>query len=143
MLLGTLLQKQVPAPAAIACTVLVGGFCGAITGTVIVRWSIPPFIATLGMMSAARGGALMMTEGRSISGFSSAFVWLGTGSVLGLPIPAAVMLLLVALAGVTAAHTYWGLCVYAIGGNGRAAWLSGIRIRAYTASVYILSGAAS
>jgi ribose/xylose/arabinose/galactoside ABC-type transport system permease subunit len=137
---GMLLHSGVPTPLAVLCTICVGAVCGALNGIVIVKFNVAPFIATLGMMSAARGGALMMTEGRSISGFSTAFVWLGTGSIIGIPIPVVTMLALAALAGIVAGHTYWGVCIYAIGGNARAAWLSGVSVRGSTAAVYVISG---
>jgi ribose/xylose/arabinose/galactoside ABC-type transport system permease subunit len=141
---GLLLHSpNVPMVAAVLGTILVGSVCGWINGAVIARWQIPPFIATLGMMSAARGGALMLSGGRSVSEFQRSFVWLGTGYFAGIPVPVAVMIFLVVLATLFAAYTYWGLCLYAIGGNSRAAWLSGIPVRQYVAGVYVASGALS
>jgi len=101
---------------------------------------MPAFIATLGMMSAARGGALMLTDGRSVSGFAASFLWLGTGNVVGIPVPALVTLVIAASAAFFAVYTYWGVCLYLIGGNTRAAWLSGIAVARYIGGVYVGSG---
>ena len=61
MIVGLLMQAGLPIPAAIGGALLAGAICGGINGFIIARWRIPPFIATLGMISAARGGALMLT----------------------------------------------------------------------------------
>jgi ribose/xylose/arabinose/galactoside ABC-type transport system permease subunit len=143
IVVGSLLHSKFPIPVAAAGGILVGGFCGLVNGTVIARWKIPPFIATLGMMSAARGAALMLTGGRSVSEFQNGFVWLGTGYLAGIPVPVAFMLLIALAATLFASYTYWGVCLYAIGGNVRAAWLSGIPVKEYTAGVYLASGAFS
>ena len=82
----------------------------------------------------------MLTGGRSVSDFSSRFIWLGTGYIAGIPVPAALTVMLALGAAFFAAYTYWGVCVYAIGGNIRAAWLSGIAVRQYIAGVYTASG---
>jgi hypothetical protein len=97
MALGLLLVHGVAVPVAILGVVLLGALCGGINGIVITRWRVPAFIVTLGTMSAARGVALMLTSGRSVSGFSSGFLWLGNGVVAGIPFPAFVALLLAAL----------------------------------------------
>jgi len=143
MVVGLLLHAGIPMPAAIVAALLVGGLCGGINGIVIARLEIPPFISTLGMMSAARGSALMLTDGRSVSEFQSAFVWLGTGYVARIPVPVVATAILAAVAAAFAAYTYWGICLYAIGGNSRAAWLSGIPVKQYIAGVYVASGVLS
>jgi ribose/xylose/arabinose/galactoside ABC-type transport system permease subunit len=95
------------------------------------------------MMSAARGVALMLTSGRSVSGFSTGFLWLGNGTIAGLPFPAAVALALAVLGAFCLRGTIWGTYLYAIGGNSRAAWIFGLRVPRYIGGVYILSGAFS
>ena len=140
VVLGLLLQWGNSAPIAIVGSLLVGALCGAINGYVIARWQIPAFIATLGMMSVARGGALMLTDGRSVSGFPASFLWLGTGYAAGVPVPTLVMLAIALAAAFFLVYTYWGVCLYLIGGNIRAAWLSGVPVARYVGSVYVASG---
>lgn len=140
VVLGLLLQGGYSPFLAIIGSLLVGAVCGGINGYVIAKWQMPAFIATLGMMSAARGGALMLTDGRSVSGFSASFLWLGAGTIAGVPVPALIMLIIAASAAFLAVYTYWGVCLYLIGGNTRAAWLSGIAVARYVGSVYVASG---
>jgi ribose/xylose/arabinose/galactoside ABC-type transport system permease subunit len=140
MALGLLLVHGVAVPVAILGVVLLGALCGGINGIVITRWRVPAFIVTLGTMSAARGVALMLTSGRSVSGFSSGFLWLGNGVVAGIPFPAFVALLLAALCALSLRGTIWGTYLYAIGGNSKAAWIFGLRVPRYVWGVYILSG---
>ncbi len=108
MVLGLFLVHGVAAPVAILGAVLLGGLCGGINGIVITRWRVPAFIVTLGMMSAARGFALMLTSGRSVSGFSTGFLWLGNRAFAGLPFPALVAFVLAALCAVALRGTVWG-----------------------------------
>ena len=86
VVLATALQAGWPAPVAIAVGMAVGGACGLLNGLLITRGRLPPFIATLGMMSIARGAALVFTSGRPISGFDASFRQLSTARVLGIPI---------------------------------------------------------
>jgi inositol transport system permease protein len=65
----------------------IGAACGWVNGSLIAKFKIPPFIATLGMMTAARGLALLYSDGRPISGTSPAYNFIGQGEVLGIPFP--------------------------------------------------------
>jgi ribose/xylose/arabinose/galactoside ABC-type transport system permease subunit len=129
--------------AAVAAGVAVGGACGVINGALITRGRLPAFIATLGMMSIARGAALVFTSGRPISGFEASFRQLSTGRLLGIPAPV-VITIVVYLAGyLLLTRTRFGRYVYAIGGNEEATRLSGISAGFHKTMVYVLSGAAS
>lgn len=77
--------------------ILTGSLAGAVTGISVSYGKIPPFIATLGMMSAARGVALIVSKGRPITGFSSSFDFIGGGDFLGIPILVLYLLLLILL----------------------------------------------
>jgi ribose/xylose/arabinose/galactoside ABC-type transport system permease subunit len=116
-------------------------------GFLITRGSLPPFIATLGMMSVARGAALMFTDGRPVSGFSESFRILSTGNVLHIPNPVLIMALVYGLSHILLTKTQFGRYVYAIGGNEEAAILSGINVRRVKLLVYgqcgMLSGLAA
>jgi ribose transport system permease protein len=130
-----------PLPLAIAAGLAVGAACGTINGLLISFGRLPPFIATLGMMSVARGGALLATDGRPVSGFDESFRWLATGQVVGIPIPVLVMALVYAAAHFILQRTRFGRYTYAIGGNEEASVLSGVPVRLYKIGIYALGGA--
>ena len=143
VVLGTLLQAGQPLPIAIGASMAAGIACGIANG-VLVSWGrLPPFIVTLGMMSVARGVALVFTEGRPVSGFDAGFRWVATGSVGFVPAPVVVMILVYAVAHVVLTQTTFGRYVYAIGGTEEAARLSGVTVRAHKAAVYGVSGLTS
>ena len=114
--------------------------CGLVNGLLITVGRLPPFIATLGMMSVARGAALMFTEGRPISGFSESLRLLARGEVLRIPTPVIIMIVVYALAHFVLRRTKLGRYTYAIGGNEEAALLSGINVRVYKTIVYGIAG---
>jgi ribose/xylose/arabinose/galactoside ABC-type transport system permease subunit len=143
VLLASALAAGAPAPAAIAAGVAAGALCGLANGLLVTRGRLPPFIATLGMMSVARGAALVFTEGRPISGFDTGFRSLATGRVLGLPTPVLVVALVYAAAHLLLTRTRFGRYVYAIGGNEEATRLSGVAVRFHKTMVYVLCGTTS
>jgi ribose/xylose/arabinose/galactoside ABC-type transport system permease subunit len=134
------LQADWPVPLAIMAGLLVGSVCGLISGALITKGKLPPFIATLGMMSVARGAALLFTDGRPISGFSDSFRWLSTGRLLAIPVPVLLTILLYAASTVLLNRTRFGRYVYAIGGNEEATRLSGVAVVFHKTLVYVLSG---
>jgi ribose transport system permease protein len=134
------LHRDVPVPLALAVALGTGLLCGLVNGALITLGRLPPFIATLGMMSVARGTALMFTEGRPVSGFSGGFRSLATGELLGLPVSVVIMVGVYVLAHVVLTRTKLGRYTYAIGGNEEAALLSGVNVRLYKAAVYGISG---
>lgn len=129
-----------PLGAAIIAGLLTGALCGMFSGLLVTRGKLPPFIATLGMMSVARGAALLFTDGRPISGFDESLRWLSTGRILGIPVPVLLTILLYALAIVLLNRTRFGRYVYAIGGNEEAARLSGVAVGFHKTLVYVISG---
>jgi len=120
--------------------VLFGGLLGFINGVNVAILKLPPFIATLGMMSVARGTALVFTEGRPISGFDDSFRALATGSIGFVPAPVVVMILVYAVAHMVLTRTTFGRYVYAIGGNEEATRLSGVAVRFHKKLIYGTSG---
>jgi len=143
VLLASTLQAPLPASLAIAVGVAGGAACGLVNGLLITRGRLPPFIATLGMMSVARGAALVFTEGRPVSGFEAGFRSLATGRVLGIPAPVLAAVVVYALAYVLLTRTRFGRYVYAIGGNEEATRLSGVAVRFHKTMVYVLCGVTS
>lgn len=138
--LGSALQAGVDAPLAIALALGVGLACGLVNGALVTFGRLPPFIATLGMMSVARGAALMLAEGRPISGFGEEFRLLATGRVLMVPAPALIAAGVYAVAHFVLAHTVFGRAAYAIGGNEEAARLSGVHVRYHKTAIYGVAG---
>ena len=134
------LQAGAPIPLAILAGLLAGGAAGLVNGLLITRGKLPPFIATLGMMSVARGITLFWTDGRPVSGFEAAFRSLATGKVLMIPAPVLLTALLYAAAHFLLNRTRFGLYVYAIGGNEEATRLSGVAVRLHKTMVYVLAG---
>ena len=140
ILFGTMLKSNMPLPAAILLCVLIGGVCGLINGLLVTRVNLPAFIATLGMMSIARGGALYLADGRAISGFSGRLNFIGNGSFLGIPVMILIMVITFAIGMFILRFTCAGRYIYAIGGNTEATRLSGINTNRYTTLVYIICG---
>ncbi|MEP6636016.1 MAG: ribose ABC transporter permease [Acidobacteriota bacterium] len=140
VVMASVLQKGVSLPLALMVGLGAGLLCGVLNGLLITVGRLPPFIATLGMMSVARGAALMFTEGRPISGFSESFRSLATGEVLRVPTPVIIMIGVYVIAHLLLRRTKLGRYTYAIGGNEEAALLSGINVRLYKTMVYGLAG---
>ena len=120
----------------------VGAGCGAFTGLVITRFRVAPFVATLAMMTIARGLAYVYTDGRPVSPLPSEVGGFGASDVPFLHIPSLVLvaLLAVAVGHVSLSRTNLGRHVYAIGGNEEAARLSGISVGGVKLKVYTLCG---
>jgi ribose transport system permease protein len=130
-------------PLALMVGLAVGLVCGIGNGVLISIGRLPPFIATLGMMSIARGAALVFTQGRPISGFSETFRSIANTDVLRVPFPVIVMIGVYVVSHLVLARTKLGRYAYAIGGNETAAHLSGVNVRLYKTAVYGLSGICS
>jgi ribose transport system permease protein len=140
VIMANALHAGVPLPAALLAGSSTGLSCGLLNGFLVVQGRLPPFISTLGMMSVARGTALVFTEGRPISGFSESFRYLASGKFLHLPMPVVIMLAVYLMAHVLLAKTKLGRYAYAIGGNEEATVLSGVNVKLYKAAIYALCG---
>ena len=101
---------------------------------------MPPFIATLAMMSIARGIALMLTSGRPIFNLPESFSFLGGGFFWDIPIPIIIMLIIYLFAHISLTYTKSGLYFYAIGGNEEAARVTGIKSNVVKMRAYLISG---
>lgn len=129
-----------PLAVPVALGVMTGGFCGAVNGLVVTRGKVAPFIATLGMMTVARGLALVLSDGRPVSNLSTDFTRLG-GDVAGVPIPVIVLAVIALLSFVIVSNLRLGRYVYAVGGNENAARASGINVAAVKMFAYSACGA--
>ncbi len=117
-----------------------GAALGAFSGIVITKLKIPAFIATLAMMAIARGGTLVYTDGRPITGLPSSFAFLGRGYIGNVPFPIILMLIIFILAYIVLKLTRFGRYVYATGGNINAARASGIKVDNVIISTFAISG---
>jgi inositol transport system permease protein len=124
----------------IAAGLLVGALAGFTNGFLIARFRIAPFIATLGMMSSARGLALIYSDGRPISKLTPEFNWIGQGDILGIPVPIVLLAIVAISAHVMFNNTRFGRHMFAIGGNELAARVSGINIGRVKIGIYTFSG---
>jgi len=142
MMMGWLYQSVgVPLGLAIVAGLLVGTACGLVNGLLITRAKLPPFIATLTMMSVGRGLANIITEGRQIVGYPEWFTNLSTVRHFGfLSVTVAIFIVLSIISWAVLRYTTIGRSLYAIGGSPEVARLAGIRVRRLTMSVYALSG---
>jgi ribose/xylose/arabinose/galactoside ABC-type transport system permease subunit len=138
--MATLLQKGVPLGIALLAGLGAGLLCGLLNGLLITIGRLPPFIATLGMMSVARGAALVFTGGRPVSGFSDTFRQIAVGEIIHIPAPVIIMLAVYLIAHFVLTKTKLGRYTYAIGGNEEATILSGVNVRLYKTMVYGLCG---
>ena len=125
---------------AILAAVLAGSAIGLFNGWMITRFRVPPFVATLAMLTIARGLTMLYTEGHPISQLGSGFAFIGSGSWAGLPVPVWIAAAVVLAAHVVTRMTRTGRYIYAIGGNEEAARLSGIDISSVKHRVYAITG---
>ena len=140
---GVVLMAKAGFPVVLAILggILVGAACGLVNGLLVSVAGLNPFIATLGMLSVARGMVYIPTNAKSVFGVPDSFRLLGQGVIGSIPIPI-IVVAVVAVAGyVVLARTKLGRYAYAMGSNREAARLSGIPIRRYLTVVYVISGA--
>ena len=137
---GTAADTGNPVILAFLAAIGVGLVAGFLQGTAITRLRVPPFVVTLGGLSAFRGAALLFSGGGPISGFSPDYTWWGQGRLWSVPIPVLIFIATAILAHVVLRHTRFGLHIYAVGGNPAAADLNGINTRRVTLMAYIIVG---
>lgn len=120
----------------VAAGVLVGAACGGINGLVVTKGRVAPFIVTLGMMTAARGVALVVSGGKPVSNLGESFRWIGSGAV-----PVIVFLAVSCVSWVVLLNLRLGRHLYAVGGNENAARASGINVEGIKLFAYTICGA--
>ncbi|WP_131113219.1 ABC transporter permease [Lichenihabitans psoromatis] len=134
-------------PETVLVTLAVGIFIGWINGLLITRLNVAPFIATLGTLYIARGAALLLSDGRTFPNLAGkpqlgnqGFDVIGGGRFLNLPYAVWALLVVALVAAYVARSTPLGRHIFAVGGNERAAALSGIRVNSVKMFVYMFSG---
>lgn len=131
----------VPLPLAMIAAILVGGLAGLINGLGVTIFRLPAFIATLAMMSVARGLANLITDGQQIVGYPEWFYKLSTARYFGFISVTVATLIILFLAGwAFLRYRRAGRALYAIGGGHEVARLAGINVRRTTTLVYVVAG---
>src|SRR6202050_4009132 len=120
--------------------ITVGVLGGFLQGFAITRLKVPPFVVTLGGMSAWRGAALLFAAGGPISGFEPSYTWWGQGKVGPADLAVIIFLLAALIAHIVLRYMRYGRQVYAVGGNPEAARLSGLNVNRIIMSVYVIMG---
>jgi ribose/xylose/arabinose/galactoside ABC-type transport system permease subunit/ABC-type sugar transport system substrate-binding protein len=132
-------QEGVPVPIAVVLAIATGIACGLVNGFLISYGKLPPFIATLAMLSVGRGLSLVISQGSPIA-FPDSVSHLGDTLGGWLPVPVLVMVAMGLITAFVLGRTYIGRSMYAIGGNEEAARLSGLRVKKQKLAIYALSG---
>jgi len=137
------IQKGTPFYFAILLGLFIGGLLGLISGWLVTKMRVPPFIATLGVMTFGRGLALTYTQGKPITGLSDGFRFLGVGYLGSIPMPVVIAFVVFVVGYIALTRMKFGEYIYAIGNNETAARLAGIPIEKYIASAYVITGVLS
>ncbi|ARC35070.1 ABC transporter permease (plasmid) [Paracoccus yeei] len=137
---ATLVADGQPVPVVLAVSLALGLLCGLWNGVLVAFLDIQPIIATLILMVAGRGIAQLVTGGVILTFNSDAFSFLGSGAVLGVPMPILIWLAMGAAVGLAVRRTALGLLIEAVGINRRAAMLVGVRARFLILATYAISG---
>lgn len=149
---GMLIVGHWPLVPALAAGLLLGAAVGLVNGWLSTYGRLPSFIATLGMLSVARGAALLMTNGEPVTinetagvapGVLDPFFFLGQGTVLGVPMQLVFFVLFAVVFWVVLSHTTFGFRVYAVGGSDKASRLSGIRVANVKIWAFVIMGSLS
>lgn len=140
-----IVEGGMPDAVGIAVALLIGALCGTFNGIMISKFKLQPMIATLAMMSMARGAALTLADGQTITGYSDAFRWIGIAEIGSTQIPVQIvfMILLYLLFYYVMKYRKFGRYIYSIGGNEEATRLSGINVDKYKTLAYTVSGLCS
>lgn len=135
-----LLVANVPVFIAISAGLLLGVLVGMLNGLLVTKGKVPPFIATLAMMTIIRGATLVYTGGQPITGLGDAFYWIGNGYIWIIPVPVILTVVVFAVGYYLLSQFKIGRYIFAIGGNEEASRLSGINTKYVKTIVYAISG---
>ncbi|HUC92859.1 MAG TPA: ABC transporter permease [Paenibacillus sp.] len=134
-------------PMVILITLITGTLMGSVNGLLVTKFNVAPFIATLGMLYVARGIAMLRSDGKTFPNLvgkpelgNTGFPLLGAGTFLGIPYAIWIMIVLGFIAAYLFKKTPFGWHIFAVGGNERAAELSGVRVKRVKILVYMFSG---
>ena len=144
--LTNLIHPSSPAPvvagaivAALLCGMLVSLVIGFLTGIIVAFFGVHPILVTLGTMTLVKGVAVLATSGTVIGGFPPAILFLGNGSLVGIPVSMILFIICAALAATVLTHTPFGVSVRLIGSNEKATRYSGVATEWVLVGVYVVS----
>ncbi|MCP4400572.1 MAG: ABC transporter permease [bacterium] len=141
VLYSLLATNGVPLFPAAAVALLCGALFGVANGTLVVRYNLPPFIATLGMMYVGRGLALISCNGQSIrTNIPKNFDYLARGKIFSVPLPVILIVVFAAIFWIVQRKTLLGKYAMAIGGNRNAVFFSGVNAGAVIFWLYVIVG---
>ncbi len=124
----------------VVVAMIFAGLCGLFNGWLVSRFNIQPIIATLILFIAGRGIAQVLTNGAAQPFSNNGFEWLGQGAILGLPVQAYIMVILVVVFTLVVQRTTFGRYIRATGGNASAARLAGVPVTRTKLICYIITG---
>lgn len=119
---------------------MVGVVLGGLNGLAVAKLSLPPFVVTLGMLSVARGMTYIFTDGQPIPDLSDSLLWLGSGNLLGVPVPILLLVIVFGVCWFVLRHTVFGRHIYAVGGSEKSATTSGVKVPRVILLAYVVSG---
>ena len=125
---------------ALPIMLLVGAGWGMVNGLLVSRVSMPALIATLGMWEITKGVGFHICKGATISQQPDPLLFLGSGRIVGVPMPVIIFVVVAVISYFVLNHTTYGRSVYAVGGSPVSAWLSGIKVKNILLSSYAVSG---
>lgn len=134
------LKANIPVPISILLGVLSGTAIGSVTGLIVSKWNINPFIITLGMMSIVRGFVLILANGVTIIDLPASFTIIGQGKLFGMQYPIVITLVVIVIGDILLRRSSFFRQNYYIGGNEKAAGMTGIKVRSIKVFNYALAG---
>jgi ribose transport system permease protein len=138
---GLLINDGIPVWMAFAGAILVGGGVGLLNSWLVLGLGITSMIATIGTLYATQGVSNILTNGLPIGGLPSSFLYVGQGSIFGVPVALPMIIIIVVLVASLMSFTLFGRWVVATGSNRRAAYLNGVNVTWTTVGCFVLSGA--
>lgn len=125
---------------AVGAALVVGLLCGVLNAILVARFGIAPMLATLGTYNLYVGLGIVLTEGSAISNFPKSFLAIGTGKVLGVPVPALLFLIAIVVLGWFLSKTKLGYKLFVFGTNSTASYYSGINNTRVLFTTYVIGG---
>jgi len=138
--LVTLLDGGINVEVSVLLMIIFGAFIGLLNGINVVYLKIPPFIATLAMLSMTRGLSLHFFKAATIFNLPERYLFLSRSKLLKIPMPIIIFLFLSAIAHYILNYTIFGRSIYAVGSNSKAAWYSGVNINKTVIGTFVFCG---